>query len=309
MRLTAAKMVISAARMLTPASNIRAKQQVFSRLNCTIVFTGYKIDIFLEIHRVKTTQKRFCANYPLDSSPLLTITWPEPSSPAFTLTELLVVIAIIAILASLVLPALNRAWNKARAAQCVSNLRQWGLTYRQYADDNKDYLPRRGQGVKALDQIDRPEDWFNALPPYLKLPSYQQLFAQGNRFKAGDSSLFVCPVASDPGSNHFLPYAMNMNLCPWGNSGATEATKFSEVLHPEVVVALADAFGPFSATYPSNNPYSPVPRHGLRVNLLFLTGNVQAYAGDYAGCYRGDQGRDDLRWLTGTASDDGAGKY
>jgi len=139
-------------------------------------------------------------------------------SRAFTLLELLVVIAFIALLASLLLPAISRAKSKAHSTQCTSNLRQWGLAYRQYADDNKDYLPRRGQGVKPLEQIDRPEDWFNALPPYLSLPSYQQSFTNHQRLEIGKRSFFICPSATDPGSNHFLAYAMNMNLCPWGDS-------------------------------------------------------------------------------------------
>jgi len=228
---------------------------------------------------------------------------------AFSLFELLIVIAIIAVLAGLLLPAVGRAKTKARESQCVSNLRQWGLAYRQYADDNHDCLPRRGQGVKSLEQIDRPEDWFNALPPYLSLPPYQQLFANDQRPKAGANSLFVCPLAIDPGSNHFLPYAMNMNLCPWGDSGNFPATRFAEVVRPSQVVTLADASGPYSATFPSKNAYSPIARHGGRLNILFLTGHVEAHPGNYVGCGVGDPRRDNVRWLTGTASDASAGKY
>src|SRR5262252_5076910 len=93
----------------------------------------------------------------------------------FTLIELLAVVAIITILAAMLLPALARSKEKARSAQCGGNLRQWGLAYRMYADDNRDYLPRRGQGVQTLAQIDRPDDWFNALPVYFGVPSFQQL--------------------------------------------------------------------------------------------------------------------------------------
>jgi prepilin-type N-terminal cleavage/methylation domain-containing protein len=231
------------------------------------------------------------------------------SGSAFTLIELLIALAIIAVLASLLFPALSGAKAKTRLAQCASNFRQWGLAYRQYADDNQDCLPRRGQGVKPLGQIDRPEDWFNALPPYLKIATYQQIVTNHQRLDPRAQSVFVCPEAKDPGSNQFLPYGMNMNLCPWGNSGTTDPARFADVVRPAQVVAMADAPGPWSATFPSKNSYTPVPRHSNRVNILFLAGSVQAFRGDYVGCSVGDPGREDVRWLTGTESDTGASKY
>ena len=234
---------------------------------------------------------------------------PAPLSPAFSLIELLVVIAIIGVLASMLLPALDGAKGKARSSQCVNNLRQWGIAYHEYAIDNQDYLPRRGQGVQPLAQIDRLEDWFNALPSYLKLASYQQYFTNYGKFKTGANSPFICPIATDPGSNHFLPYGMNMNLCPWGNSGNSDQTKLSDVVRAVQVVALADSSGPYSSTFPSKNYYSPLPRHKGRVNLLFLGAQVTGFTGEYVGCGVGDPRRDDLRWLTGTASDATASKY
>lgn len=86
----------------------------------------------------------------------------------FTLIEILVVIAVIAIVASLLLPAMSLARNHARSAACMSNLRQVGMGLMAYADDHLGQVaPTKTFGGAWGDTSARPLHWHELIRPYV----------------------------------------------------------------------------------------------------------------------------------------------
>jgi prepilin-type N-terminal cleavage/methylation domain-containing protein len=151
----------------------------------------------------------------------------------FTLIELLVVIAIIAILASLLLPALGRAKDKGSTARCQSNLRQLAMAATMFDEDNQAY---------PVGWVPDPASpiWYRQLQPYL-----------GRNDKVSGKGVFICPSSvqkAQPGEQTkgmreggfwgFLAYAQNNFI----NCGRTNIGS-KDVKDPAGTVLYADTDG------------------------------------------------------------------
>ncbi len=122
----------------------------------------------------------------------------------FTLVELLVVIAIIAILAAMLLPALNAAKEKAKTVECTGKLKQAGLAVANYINDYRGYYPQ-AQGTAAGTNI----KWARQLGAYMNVTppnvyAYDILYLQHH-------PLFLCPSINEKDNSYGITnYAWNL---------------------------------------------------------------------------------------------------
>jgi prepilin-type processing-associated H-X9-DG protein len=213
------------------------------------------------------------------------------AAPAFSLAELLVGVAVLSALTVLILPALSDAEANMRTLRCMNNLKQWGIGFQLYAADWKGYLPAEGDATTAGTIC--PGCWANAIPPYLKQPSYVYLkytnpptgtFAG----KVLPNLIWICPeknlrhARSNSGLNSFF-YAMN-DLLDGGDTGTLSGNrvpraKLTSIPVPGQTVLLFDVY---SAATPYGDateytPYYTSPYqdlHGNGCNFLFCDGHV-----------------------------------
>ena len=204
----------------------------------------------------------------------------------FTLIELLVVIAIIAVLASMLLPALSKARDKAQNSKCTSNLKQIGLMLSMYNNDHDGYFPSGMSGSAR--------GFWHDLAPYYS-PAFE-ISSKSLQKTVEAAGPFHCPNDLINVSEPYLSYGMAYYLRS-GNydavmptSGTSRIVKVDNIFKPAWRVAMSDV-RPASATggyhMPGPNSYGfnatklitdggLVYRHSQMCNILWCDMRVEA---------------------------------
>ncbi len=191
----------------------------------------------------------------------------------FTLIELLVVIAIIAILAALLLPALGQAKESGRATLCKSNMKQVGLAFGFYSDENNDYIPP----LVTSPDFGVVSDWSTAVW-WDKVRIWEKIYKEPYSCNAPDwknwsSSIFACqsllnqkPPADTGISSHF-----DMNYS-FDDGNAYTPHKIAKCRNPSATLLICEGQGRgIVSTIFSTSVLRP---HNLNSNSLYFDFHV-----------------------------------
>ncbi len=234
---------------------------------------------------------------------------------AFTLIELLIVCAIISLLVAILIPSLSAARAQARAAACASNLRQWGLAARMYAQENSGFISGRGQGQMAMDypmsatasgNISNPLFWYNTLTLLVNQPKFEEMFNNNSIPRPGRGfGAWLCPESIEeyPVNKIYFSYGQNMGLSPTVN---IRPDRLHQIGNEQTMVFMGDSAQRFGAIWPTivtqPKEYNPVMRHMDKTNLAFLDGHVQIYGRNAVGLQKNPMTMqyeaDEIRWKT-----------
>ncbi len=204
----------------------------------------------------------------------------------FTLIELLVVIAIIAILAAMLLPALNSARERARQTACINNLKQIGLYVNEYSMENDDCLP--------LSRFDDTYNWHHRKSPLAKLAEWDKI---GDDIFLNPTSKHIlnCPTATgiyyrNENNGDHVDYASSIHVM--ANPAKVQdfkVTKLMRINNSSATFMMADRLNGEIGSV-AENPYAPAGtwgtdgggsylkiqtnRHNGNFNILWVDGHI-----------------------------------